>query len=350
MVGNFSIYLLFLIAMFVYSLITPVNTYGETGIGLDEIQIRDPNIFVYGDKYYLTGTTHEYGFLGYSSDDLINWQSHGLIYQRNTSNYWASYHFWAPEIAIRNDKFYMFFTAKNDTTHRATGVAVADSPMGPYKDICEDPLTPQEYDCLDGHLYDAENGSEYLIYVNEWIQDGVEGIGEMWIQEINSDYTKLLGEPTKLFQGYDAEWSNAVIDGPSMLKYNGIYYLFWTSFGPDEGYNVGYAYSDNLHKNYQQSSDPFIGYESGHTTWFRDKDTNELLITFHHPNYDPERCRITQLIWDENKSSWKTEPEYFKRRNIAGYSVNIGLIIIFGYISMCYILYRISHSLPTDER
>ena len=109
---------------------------------------------------------------------------------------------------------------------------------------------------MDGHLFKDFDGTEYLIYSNEWIQNGTVGIGEMWIQEISHDYTHLIGNATVLFQGGDADWSSIVIDGPSMFYYNDVYYLFWSSF--DDNYGVGYAYSDNLLGPYVQSQKPIV--------------------------------------------------------------------------------------------
>ena len=296
---------------------------------LDEIHIRDPNI-IYDNEtetYYMTGTTASDGFLAYYSYDMQNWTYHGYIYSKNESNFWAKHSFWAPEILKRNNQFYLFFTAKSDDTMRATGVAVSDNPLGPYVDLMVEPLTPAEYDCLDGHLYKNYNGTEYLIYVYEWLQNGTSGIGEMWIQEISSDYKELLGTPTKLFKGGDADWSNAVIDGPSMLYHNSVYYLFWSSFDGD--YKLGYAYSDNLLGPYQQSKNPIFGGEGGHSTWF--EINNIIYITFHSPNSETERAIIDILSWNEKKEIWilVNNPLNYQ---IPGYSMVITISLIFASI------------------
>ena len=323
---------------FMYS---ATNVMAIENLDLEDIWIRDPNLFYYDGKYYLTGTTHNDGFLGYSSTDMVDWEYHGLIYQRNSSNYWANYLFWAPEVVVKDDTFYMFFTAKNDTTHRATGVAVSNDPMGPYIDLMPDPLTPSDYDCLDGHLYDEGNGSQYLVYVNEWIQDGVEGTGAMWIQETSSDYTHLVGEPVELFEGGDADWSNRVVDGPSMIKHEGTYYLFWSSFGPS-GYNVGYAYSENLHAGYQQSSKPVINDDSGHSTWFYNQSSGHRLVVFHHPNSgEAEHAVIRRLIWDEGRGTWKIDPP-MEEDGIPGASVYLLLLLAASSVSIISRRLRIS--------
>ncbi len=260
---------------------------------LDDIWIRDPNILYYNDTYYMTGTTAGDGFIGYSSVDLETWTSLGHIYTRNASSTWALKDFWAPEQVYKDGKFYLFFSGKTDTTNRSTGVAVATSPAGPYVDLMANPLTPPAWNCLDGHLFRDDDGSEYFIYSHEWV-DFPSGNGEFWIQPIAADYTTLIGEKTYLFRGRDAAWSGGVTDGPSMLKYDGTYYLFWSS-GHGE-YCCGYASSRNVLGAYTQSLNPTIADDGGHSTWFRRGGTGELLIAYHQPNGGGmERAHIDRL-------------------------------------------------------
>lgn len=266
------------------------------GLSLDDIWIRDPCIMFHDGTYYITGTTSPDGFLGYSSTDLVSWTLHGFIYERNVSNQWAQQLFWAPEFVEKDGTFYLFFTANSSTRKRATGVAVASHPMGPYVDLGTDPLTPSEWQCLDGHVFRDPAGSgdrEYLIFVHEWLDTGT---GEMWIQEISPDYTTLVGEKTMLFRGGDASWSNDVVDGPSMIHHEERYFLFWSSFRG--GYNAGYAESASLLGPYVQSPRPVITGDGGHTTWFRRDGTGDLLVTYHRPNGGGlERARVQELFF-----------------------------------------------------
>lgn len=265
-------------------------------LALDDIPIRDPNIHWYGDRYYMTGTTAADGFLGYSSPDLVHWTAHGHIYTRNASNPWAQQQFWAPEMVVKDGSVYLFFSATSDENRRGTGVAVADHPLGPFRDLTPGPLTPADRECLDGHRFRHPNGTEYLIYVYEWVQAGR---GEMWIQRLAPDFTTLLGTPRVLFRGQDAEWSNNVVDGPAMLHANDTFYLFWSSFGYTGGeYGCGYAAASELAGPYTQSTHRVVGGEGGHVTLFRHHQTGALMVTFHRPNSVEERAVIRELRWD----------------------------------------------------
>jgi arabinan endo-1,5-alpha-L-arabinosidase len=267
---------------------------------LEDIWIRDPNILYHDGMYYLTGTTAGDGFLGYSSTDLVFWTAIGHIYTRNASSTWAQFDFWAPEQVFKDGQFYLFFSGKTATTNRSTGVAVATSPTGPYVDLAMNPLTPPEWNCLDGHLFRDDDGSDYFIYSHEWV-DFPSGAGEFWIQPISADYSTLIGEKTYLFRGRDAAWSGGVTDGPSMLKLDATYYLFWSS--SHDGYCCGYASSRSVLGPYTQSLNPTISNDGGHSTWFRRNGTGELLVTYHQPNGGGrERAQIDRFCF--SRGSW----------------------------------------------
>ncbi len=295
-----SILIVSLLAITAVFSCSPIAPHARAaGLGLEDFWIRDPNILYHGGMYYMTGTTAGDGFIGYSSTDLVTWTSLGHIYNRNASSTWALYNFWAPEQVYKDGKFYLFFSGKTDTTNRATGVAVATSPEGPYVDLMASPLTPPEWNCLDGHLFRDDDGSEYFIYSHEWV-DFPSGNGEFWIQPIASNYTTLVGNKTYLFRGRDAAWSGGVTDGPSMLRYDGWYYLFWSTGKGD--YRCGYASSRNVLGPYVQSINPTITGDGGHSTWFRRDGTGELLITYHQPNGGAaERARIDRLCFSMGK-------------------------------------------------
>jgi arabinan endo-1,5-alpha-L-arabinosidase len=290
--------ILFLSLFFVTNAVagSPIVSHARAAsLTLDGFGIRDPNILYHNGTYYMTGTTSSSGFLGYSSVDLATWTPLGHIYTRNASSTWALYDFWAPEQVYKDGKFYLFFSGKTGSTNRSTGVAVATSPAGPYVDLMANPLTLPEWNCLDGHLFRDDDGSEYFIYSHEWV-DFPSGNGEFWIQPIADNFTTLIGEKTYLFRGRDAAWSGGVTDGPSMLEADGTYYLFWSS--GHGGYCCGYASSRHVLGPYTQSLNPTISGDGGHSTWFRRDGTGELLVTYHQPNGGgKERARIDRLCF-----------------------------------------------------
>jgi hypothetical protein len=104
----------------------------------------DPNIAVFGCKYYIYATTDGtlnwggYQFYVWSSDNLIDWERSEepiLTLSNGTDGNvpWATGNAWAPTITEKDGKYYFYFSGQNPTYDRKTiGVAVADSPEGPF--------------------------------------------------------------------------------------------------------------------------------------------------------------------------------------------------------------------------
>ncbi|MFX0100212.1 MAG: family 43 glycosylhydrolase [Candidatus Hodarchaeota archaeon] len=301
-----------------------------------DVWIRDPNIQYFNDTYYMTGTCSNAGIKIYNSTDLENWDNGTLAYVKNDSNPWIDANFWAPEMHVREDvngtaTFYLYFSGVKDGKPRRTGCAVASAPLGPYEDygpmindsgiMKVDALTPPDVNCLDGTLfYDPLSGKEYFIYSYEWINDESE-TGQMWIQEMASNYSCLLGEPVSLWRGGDAIWSNGVIDGPFVWYYNDRYYMLWSSFSSGT-YTTGYASADDLLGPWEQEAWPVINTHGGHASLFlinqswdkigdvsTDVNMADLRISFHQPNSggDPH-CIIAKFYYGSGR--WQTDPSY----------------------------------------
>ena len=103
----------------------------------------DPNIAVFDGTYYIYATTDGtpgWGgkdFYVWSSPDLENWtrseEPFLTLDGANGNVPWASGNAWAPTIIERGGKYYFYFSGHNAALDRKTiGVAVADSPTGPF--------------------------------------------------------------------------------------------------------------------------------------------------------------------------------------------------------------------------
>lgn len=106
---------------------------------VSHVYTADPSARVFNDRVYVI-TTHDpdgstdYGELQdyflWSTDDMVNWQDHGIIFGTQTHTTWA-FGAYAPDLFERNGKYYLIFP--NVTS--GIGILEADHPEGPYVDI-----------------------------------------------------------------------------------------------------------------------------------------------------------------------------------------------------------------------
>ena len=167
-----------------------------------EINIRDPFVLLDGDTYYLYGTRGATcwgpatGFDVYASSDLRDWDGPFPCFE-NDGTFWADRNYWAPEVHIWQGKYYMFASFKSETRRRGTAILRADSPMGPFVPWSDGPVTPTEWECLDGTFYVDHKGNPWIVYCHEWIQAGD---GEIRAARLAYDLKRTEGEPVLLFR------------------------------------------------------------------------------------------------------------------------------------------------------
>jgi xylan 1,4-beta-xylosidase len=187
----------------------------------------DPSVTKVGDTYWATATTSNWGpvFPLMKSKNLVDWQLVGHVFP-DARPAWADYYFWAPEISQDGGKIYVFYTAHKRNGNLSVGVASADKPEGPYKD--HGPLVGQPDGSIDGFPVRDENNKPYLI----WKEDGnsVNQPTPIWAQEMNADRTALIGVKKELLRN-TAAWEGNLIEGPSLVRHGGYFYMFYAANG-----------------------------------------------------------------------------------------------------------------------
>ncbi len=263
-----------------------------------EIYIRDPFVLrVDAEKcYYLFGTTdpnpydekNGVGFDCYRSSDLENWEGPAPVFRPETG-FWATGHFWAPEVHFYRDAYYMFATFKSPDHCRGTQVLRSELPAGPYKPISDGPVTPEEWECLDGTLFVDENNAPWIIFCHEYLQitDGA-----ICAMPLTADLSAPAGEVAVLFHASEAPWSvpfsgannGWVTDGPFLYRQNGELRMLWSSFGK-AGYAMGYAFSTTGHilGPWKQTAEPIFHADGGHGMRFTTFD-GKTMFALHQPN------------------------------------------------------------------
>lgn len=268
---------------------------------LADINIRDPFILPFEGKYYMYGTRvgnpaaeggawgDQKGFDVYISADLEEWSAPVCVFSAG-AGFWGTRDFWAPEVHLWKGKFYMFASFMAEGACRGTHILVAERPEGPFVPTRPEPITPADWECLDGTFYVDAAGVPHIVFCHEWLQikDGT-----VCAMPLSEDLCAAVGEPRMLWKGSDYKGAkNAgvvgatfVTDGPFLFKTQaGELLSIWSSFGA-EGYEELIARSDNgeLDGNWSVDEKPLAGGNGGHGMIFR-TFAGELKFVMHRPN------------------------------------------------------------------
>lgn len=204
----------------------------------------DPSVVKIGNEYWASATTSNWmpAYPLLKSKDLVNWKTVSHVFTKLPD--WADYYFWAPELSYDNGKVYLYYAAHKKGGNLCVGVASANKPEGPYTD--HGPLICQEVGSIDAFPMRDENGKLFLI----WKEDA-NSVGKptpIWIQQLNEERTKLIGEKKELFRN-DVEWEMNLVEGVSMVRHNDYFYAFYAAAGccgRTCTYGVGIARSKSL--------------------------------------------------------------------------------------------------------
>ncbi|MFJ6156499.1 glycoside hydrolase family 43 protein [Pseudarthrobacter sp. NPDC092184] len=283
---------------------------------LNDIQIRDPFVLPLPEtnEYLLFGSTDPNiwsgpatGFDCYRSSDLVGWDGPVPAF-RPPPGFWSQEQFWAPEVHRYQGRFFMFATFYAPGHFRGTQILSADRPEGPYTPWSNGPVTPRNWQCLDGTLHVDAGGAPWMVFCHEWkqVHDGT-----VTAQRLTPDLRQAEGAPVLLFSGSEAPWSRPlqvpstaklefpvyVTDGPYLHRLsNGGLIMLWSSFG-DQGYAMGIARSGSgtVLGPWHQEDKPIWGTDGGHGMIARTFD-GQLLLTLHQPNNSPhERASFHHL-------------------------------------------------------
>lgn len=182
----------------------------------------------------------------YSTTDMVNWTDHGSPLAIEDFE-WADDRAWAPQCIERNGKFYFYVPLHSKLSNAmAIGVAVGDSPIGPFKDALGKPLADGNWDYIDPTVFIDDDGQAYLYWGNP----------EIYYVRLNPDMISFDGEIQKVEQtvaGFGApgpkqrvegeKYRDNYTEGPWFYKRNGKYYLVYAAGGVPE--HIAYSMSDS---------------------------------------------------------------------------------------------------------
>lgn len=220
-------------------------------------------------------------FNAFSSKDLVHWTKHSHVLDIKDVQ-WASYSMWAPSIISSNNKYYLFFSAndiQSDNELGGIGVAVSDTPGGPFIDAIGRPLIDKFHNGaqpIDQFVFQDDDG-QYYMYYGGWRHCN--------IVKLSNDLKSLIPfSDGEVFKEITPEY---YVEGPFVFKRNGKYYLMWSEgnwTGPD--YSVAYAIADSptgpflrIEKILEQ--DPGIATGSGHHSLINIPNSDDWYILYH---------------------------------------------------------------------
>ncbi|MBQ9766179.1 MAG: family 43 glycosylhydrolase [Lachnospiraceae bacterium] len=276
----------------------------------EDIFIRDPFVLVANGKYYLYGTrgencwtNHEDGVDVYISTDLEEFEGPIEAFHK-PEDFWADRNYWAPEVHEYKGAYYMFLSLKAEGHCRGTQIFKADKPEGPFVLHSDGPVTPKDWEALDGTFYISKTGEPYMIFSHEWCQV-VDG--QICALKLSEDLKEAIGEPKLLFRASEPEWSRAckagqyVTDGPFMYRTStGELLMIWSSFAKT-GYVVAKAHSDNgeIDGNWIHDEELLFPDNGGHGMIFKNLN-GQLFLTIHKPNKHPDERPVFLKVCEKN--------------------------------------------------
>ncbi len=297
---------------------TENNIIQAHGGQVQQLEVPDSVTGQLVTKWVWVGEDKSLGYRGgvraYSSDDLYNWQFEGVIMRNvdtreslDEDEYFQEVYagYTAEELdrvylcinsttsvierpkLLYNEKtqqYVLWFhadgpTETSDSNYAAAcaGLAVSDSPFGPYRfvdryrlNVCppdqEDYYPESRGMARDMNLFKDTDGTAYIIYSSE------ENL-TLYISKLNDEYTYLATPPEEAVYGVDyiRLFPGAQREAPALFYREGKYYLLTSGCTGWDPNQARYYVADSVLGEWTSLGDPCIGDDS-HTT-FRSQST-----------------------------------------------------------------------------
>ncbi len=233
----------------------PLPTFRNTGNPLIKDKftadpapmVHDGTLYLYvgHDEYYEGQDSASGGkefniteWLCYSTTDMQTWTDHGSVL-KPTDFSWGVGEAWASQVIEHNGKFYYYTTVQAGAPYnsKAVGVAVSDSPTGPFTDplgkpLVTDDMTPNGprgwWNDIDPTFLIDDNGQAWLCWGN----------GTCFLAKLKPNLIEIDGE----IETVDLP---RFVEGPWLHKRDSLYYLTYASFGQGRE-NIAYATSTTI--------------------------------------------------------------------------------------------------------
>lgn len=207
---------------------------------IQTIYTADPAPMVHNDTVYLY-TSHDEDnstwftmndWRCYSSTDMVNWTDRGSPLSLKDFS-WAKKDAWAGQCIARNGKFYFYVPIHHKTLGMSIGVAVSDSPTGPFTDPIGKPLVHSGNGDIDPSVFIDTDGQAYLYWGNPYLK----------YVKLNEDMISYSGDVVNVplnKEGFHVRYKDtdkrpsAYEEGPWFYKRKDLYYMIYAAGGVPE--------------------------------------------------------------------------------------------------------------------
>lgn len=274
-----------LLIILLFALLSPLDCLAENPISNE--WYADPEALEVDGEYWIYPTTStdyekQTHFDAFSSKDLVNWVKHKNILDAKKDISWFKKALWAPSVIEKDGKFYLFFSCNDHKPSKGNfggiGVAVADSPKGPFKDLLGKPLICQiENGAQPIDQFVFKYKDEYFMYYGGW--------GHCNLVKLADDFKSLKAfDDGKFFREATPE---NYVEGPFLFERKGKWYFMWSEGNwTDSSYRAAYAIADSPFGPFKReatilSIDEKIATGAGHHSVVKARGGDNWFIVYH---------------------------------------------------------------------
>jgi hypothetical protein len=238
---------------------------------------------------------------------------------------WAERQMWAPDAAHKNGKYYLYFPAKRANGIFQIGVAISDTPIGPFT---PEPEAIEGSYTIDPAVFEDEDGKYYMYFGgiwggqlqkyrnNKYAEENEEPLASEPalgpIVALLSDDMKQFAEEPKEIQILDengeillaGDNNRRFFEASWIHKYNGKYYF---SYSTGDTHFICYATGDNPYGPFTYQGkilNPVIGWTSHHSIC---KVKDKWYLFYHDSSLSKgvthlRSIKVTELTYNEDGS------------------------------------------------
>ena len=221
-----------------------------------QVNFPDPDVLLANGEFIAYATNDGINLPMATSKDLVSWKvvtdpakPDKRLDGMPTLASWAKEGAtWAPEVHRIGANYMLYYTANNRKLDRqCIGLAVADNPRGPFRDLSDTPLVCQATlgGTIDANVFSDRGGKLYLYYKNDGNRVGK--VSEIWGQRLSDDGRSLVGAAVSIARD-TKPWEQRLVEAPTMVITPTGYQLFYSGgyFGWNDDqrispYAMGYA-------------------------------------------------------------------------------------------------------------